>query len=57
MAGLLSRPMKTASYIFYGLGVLSALAGIAAASFAKEQMGQVSLLIAIACKNLAERQV
>jgi len=33
--------MRVASYIFYGLAVLSALAGIAAASFAKESMGKI----------------
>jgi len=64
--------MKIASYIFYGLAVLSALAGIAAATFAKEQIGNVfgtgtlfvyggatllSLLIAVACKNLAARKI
>lgn len=63
--------MKVASYIFYGLAVLSALAGIAAASFAKEQMGQifgsgtiffyggaviVSALLGVVCARLAERK-
>jgi len=62
--------MKVASYIFYGLAVLSALAGIAAASFAKDELGQVfgsgtlfvyggavvvSALIGVACARLAER--
>ncbi len=62
--------MKAASYIFYGLAVVSALAGIAAASFAKEQMGQilgsgtlifyggaviVSALLGVVCTRLAER--
>ncbi len=66
------QPMKIASYIFYGLAVLSALAGIAAASFAKEEIGHVfgsgtlfvyggatllSLLIAVACQNLAARDI
>jgi len=64
--------MKIASYIFYGLAVLSALAGIAAASFAEEQLGRVfgsgtlfvyggatllSLLVAVTCKNLAARKI
>lgn len=62
--------MKTASYVFYGLAVLSALAGIAAASFAKDQLGKVfgsgtlfvyggavivSAIIGLACARLAER--
>ena len=70
--GLPSRAMKIASYIFYGLAGLSALAGIAAASFAKEQLGHVfgtgtlfvyggatllSLLIAVTSKNLAARKI
>ena len=62
--------MKVASYIFYGLAVLSALAGLAAASFAKDSLGQVfgsgalifygsatviSGLIGFTCARLAER--
>jgi hypothetical protein len=64
--------MKIASYVFYGLAVLSALAGIAAASFAKEQLGEifgsgtlffyggavvVSILLGLVCARLAERKV
>lgn len=63
--------MRIASYIFYALAVLSALAGIAAASFAKEQIGQVfgsgtlffyggavivSALLGVVCAQLAERK-
>lgn len=63
--------MKIASYVFYALAVLAALAGVAAASFAKDQMGQVfgsgtlfvyggavivSILIGVACARLAERR-
>ncbi|MGI9609296.1 MAG: hypothetical protein ACR2NL_03275 [Acidimicrobiia bacterium] len=63
--------MKVASYIFYALAVLSALAGIAAASFAKDTLGQVfgsgallfygsatvvSALIGFTCQRLAERK-
>lgn len=62
--------MRVASYIFYALAVLSGLAGIAAASFAKEQMGQifgsgtlffyggaviVSVLLGVVCARLADR--
>ncbi|MEA1902157.1 MAG: hypothetical protein U9N56_01365 [Actinomycetota bacterium] len=62
--------MKTASYIFYALAVLSALAGISAASFFKEEMGQVfgsgtiiifggatllCLVIGLASRNIAKR--
>lgn len=64
--------MKLASYIFYALAVLSALAGIAAASFAKEQIGQifgsgtlffyggaviVSGFLGVVCARLAERNL
>jgi hypothetical protein len=64
--------MKIASYVFYGLAVLSALAGIAAASFAKDELGQifgsgtlffyggavvVSILLGLVCARLAERKV
>ena len=63
--------MKVASYVFYALAVLSALAGIAAASFAKDELGQVygsgtlfvyggavvvSALIGVACARLADRR-
>jgi hypothetical protein len=63
--------MKVASYIFYGFAVLSALAGIAAASFAEEQLGHIlgsgtlifyggavvaCVLIGIVCARLAERR-
>ncbi len=63
--------MRVASYIFYGLAVLSALAGIAAASFAKESMGQIfgsgtlffyggaviaSVFLGVVCARLAERK-
>jgi hypothetical protein len=63
--------MKVASYIFYALAVLAALAGIAAASFAKDSLGQVfgsgalifygsatviSGLIGYTCQKLAERK-
>jgi hypothetical protein len=63
--------MRIASYVFYTLAVLSALAGIAAASFAKEQMGQifgsgtlffyggavvVSALLGLVCARLADRK-
>lgn len=63
--------MKIASYVFYGLAVLSGLAGIAAASFAKDQLGRVfgsgtllvyggavvvSALIGLACARLAARR-
>ena len=62
--------MRVASYIFYALAVLSALAGIAAASFAKDQLGQVfgsgtlffyggavvvSALLGVVCARLADR--
>jgi hypothetical protein len=33
--------MKIASYIFYGLAALAVLAGISAASYAKEQLGEI----------------
>ena len=64
--------MRFASYIFYGLAALTALAGIAAASFWKDEIGQVFgtgtlfvygggvllfLLIAVAAQNLAKRSV
>jgi hypothetical protein len=63
--------MKVASYVFYALAVLAGLAGIAAASFAEEQLGRVfgsgtlfvyggavivSALIGVACARLAERR-
>ena len=63
--------MKVASYIFYALAVLSALAGISAASFAKEELGEVfgsgtlfvyggftvlCLLVGVACTRLAARR-
>lgn len=63
--------MKIASYIFYGLAVLSALAGIAAASFAKDELGEVfgsgtiffyggavivSIGLGLVCARLAERK-
>lgn len=63
--------MKIASYIFYVLTVLAVLAGISAASYAKEQLGEIfgsgSLffyggaaimfgLIGLACARLAERR-
>lgn len=63
--------MKTASYIFYGLTVLAVLAGISAASFAKEQLGEIfgsgALffyggmaimfgVIGVVCARLAERR-
>ena len=63
--------MKVASYIFYVLAGMSALAGIAAASFAKDQMGQifgsgtlffyggaviVSAFLGIVCARLADRK-
>ena len=63
--------MKVASYIFYGLAVLVALAGISAASFLKDEIGHVfgtgavfvygggtvlCLIIAVACQNLAARK-
>jgi hypothetical protein len=62
--------MKAASYVFYVLAVLSALAGISAASFAKDELGQVfgsgtllvyggaavvSALIGLVCARLAGR--
>jgi hypothetical protein len=62
--------MKIASYIFYALAALSALAGISAASFFKEDMGQIMgsgtviifggaaalcLLIGLVAQNLAKR--
>ena len=62
--------MRAASYIFYGLAVLSALALIAAATFAEEQLGRVfgsgtlivyggavalSVLLGLVCARLAER--
>ena len=64
--------MKIASYVFYALAALSALAGIAAASFAKEQLGEIfgsgtlffyggavviSILLGLVCARLAERRV
>ena len=64
--------MKIASYVFYALAVLSALAGIAAASFAKDQLGQifgsgtlffyggavvVSILLGLVCARLADRRL
>jgi len=64
--------LKVASYIFYGLAVLTAIAGISAASFWKDEIGQVFgtgtlfvygggvllfLLVAVASQNLAERKV
>lgn len=63
--------MKVASYIFYTLAGLTVLAGISAASFAKEQLGHVFgsgtlffygggvvlfFLIGITCARLAERE-
>lgn len=39
--GIYHRRMKVASYIFYVLAGLAVLAGISAASFAKEQLGQI----------------
>jgi len=63
--------MRVASYIFYALAVLTVLAGIAAGSFANEQMGQifgsgtfffyggaviVSVLLGMVCARLAERK-
>jgi hypothetical protein len=63
--------MKAASYVFYALAVLAVLAGISAASFAKEQLGEVfgsgtlliyggaavvSALIGVACARLADRK-
>ncbi len=63
--------MKTASYIFYGLAGLAVLAGISAASYAKEQLGEIfgsgSLffyggiavmfgVIGLVCAGLAKRQ-
>lgn len=63
--------MRVASYIFYALAALSAMAGIAAASFAKEQMGQifgsgtlffyggaviVSAFLGVVCARLADRK-
>lgn len=62
--------MKIAAYIFYLLAFLSLLAGIAAASFAKEDFGHVfgtgtlfvfggavvlCLILGIACSQLAAR--
>lgn len=62
--------LKVASYIFYGLAVLAALGGISAASFWKDEIGQVFgtgtlfvyggafllfLLVAVAAQNLAKR--
>ena len=64
--------MRIASYIFYGLAALSVLDGISAASFLKDEIGQVfgtgtvfvyggaavlSLLVAIAAQSLANRRV
>jgi hypothetical protein len=63
--------MKAASYVFYVLAVLSALAGLSAASFAKDELGQVFgsgtllvyggaavvfALIGLVCARLAVRQ-
>jgi hypothetical protein len=63
--------MKVASYIFYGFAVLAGLAGISAASFAKDELGQVfgsgtlfvyggavivCALIGFTCARLAERR-
>ena len=62
--------MKVASYIFYLLAFLSLVAGIAAATFAKEDYGHVfgtgtlfvfggavvlCLILGIACTQLAAR--
>jgi hypothetical protein len=62
--------MKIASYVFYTLAVLAGLAGISAASFAKDQLGKVfgsgtlfvyggavivAGLIGYTCARLAER--
>ena len=62
--------MKVASYIFYLLAFLSLVAGIAAATFAKEDYGHIfgtgtlfvfggamvlCLIIGIACSQLAAR--
>jgi len=62
--------MKVAAYIFYVLAGLSVLAGISAASFFKDEMGQVlgsgtviifggaaalCLLVGLAAHNLSRR--
>lgn len=62
--------MKVAAYIFYVLAVLAALAGVSAASFFKDEMGQVlgsgtviifggsaafCLLVGLVAHNLARR--
>ena len=63
--------MRVASYIFYALAVLTALAGIAAATFAKEEIGRIfgsgtlffyggavilSALLGVVCARLASRK-